>query len=79
MRLGELRPGDLVELMEVQSILIARVDPHPLYPGLSLFIWRITEDGSISLDALDPRMEMMAGTKLHSGNHIREGIHFNAL
>lgn len=46
----QLQPGDVVRSGELVACHICHLD-HPLYPGLQLVIWRMT-DGSWSHDAL---------------------------
>lgn len=51
-KVNELRPGDEVIFGGGRATFVA-TEPHPKYPSLRLVIWRL-DDGSWSLDALDP-------------------------
>jgi hypothetical protein len=55
-RVSDLTPGDLVFIMDQSAVFIARTQ-HPLYRGLQLVIWRMT-DGIWSHDALDERQDV---------------------
>lgn len=62
MRLGDLRPGDVLRSGhdETAAILFATC-PHPLYTGLTLFVWRMSsgpDRGSWSHDALSAQTEI---------------------
>lgn len=55
-RVSDLQPGDTLALSQahpVTAIHVATVDPHPLYPGTCLVVWRMS-DGSWSHDSLSP-------------------------
>jgi hypothetical protein len=72
-------PGDNVTTSGIDGltggIFIGRIDPHPLYPQLSLVIWRL-HNGEISLDALSPRMEVSGNINTHQRAHfIYRAIH----
>jgi len=49
--LRNLVPGDEVEAFGVTSVFIGIITLHPIWPSLSLVVWRMG-DGSYSLDAL---------------------------
>jgi hypothetical protein len=69
MKFSDLVPGDRLTLMNEHSVLIARVDPHPIYRNLSLFIWWMedrTGPDKYSLDALSPHYELLMGTHVDS-------------
>jgi hypothetical protein len=51
-RVIDLVGGDIVDIGGRSGTFIGRSD-HPIYPRLSLVVWRL-DDGSVSLDALDP-------------------------
>lgn len=58
MRLRDLPPGARLGTPGGESgILVCLHIPHPLYPGLALAVWR-KNDGTWSLDALHPDMEL---------------------
>lgn len=58
MKMYALEPGDRVSMENGSgAVFIAKAMPHPMYPLLGLFIWRL-DDGEISLDALSPMMEV---------------------
>lgn len=40
-----------------RAIFLMRVQPHPLYPGLVLIIWKM-DSGNYSFDALGPRQDV---------------------
>jgi len=50
-RLIDLAPGDVVTIGTSKACYVGRVDPHPLWPRMSLVIWRMGT-GGWSLDAL---------------------------
>ena len=64
MKVYELSPGDVVEVVDKRSIFIGSM-PHPIYRNLSLVIWRILDDDSVSFDAL--RSNQDVGSVVGSG------------
>ena len=58
MNVEQLRHGDIVaDPFGGEHVFVARVESHPLWPGLCMVIWKLA-DGSWSHDALDPRQDV---------------------
>jgi len=59
MKFGDLRVGDVVNLMGVRSVVLAVQSPHPLNPSFLLIIWWIFDQKRLSMDMLHPDYELM--------------------
>lgn len=60
MIVADLTPGDVVALpiLGQPTTFVGSLTPHPLYPGLTLVVWRLPDGhpaGQWSHDALDPQ------------------------
>lgn len=68
MKYGDLKSGDVVNLMGVRSVILAIDKNHPRYPGFWLFVWFIFGENRLSFDALSPHYELLVGTHVsHDG------------
>lgn len=55
---SQLMPGDIVaDPLGGEHVFVARVPHHPLWPQLSMVIWKLA-DGTWSHDALDPHQDV---------------------
>ena len=50
----ELLPGDLVTLGGRRAVLLVSCD-HPVWSGVLLTVWRMKDDDSVMVAAMDPR------------------------
>lgn len=68
MKFGDLRTGDVVNLMGTHSVILAIEKPHPLNVNFWLVVWYIfkspTEPGRLSFDMLHPRYDLLPGTSV---------------
>ena len=50
----ELLPGDLVTIGGRRAVLLVSCD-HPVWSGVLLTVWRMKDDDSVMVAAMDPR------------------------
>ncbi|HEV8218812.1 MAG TPA: hypothetical protein VGQ05_00950 [Streptosporangiaceae bacterium] len=50
----DLLPGDLVTLGGRRAVLLVSCD-HPVWSGVLLTVWRMKDDDSVMVAAMDPR------------------------
>ena len=72
---AQLLPGDEIHQLGMSAVYIAQT-AHPLYPGLQLVIWRMS-DGTWSHDALSAAQVVgMAADRSYDARHgrLREAL-----
>jgi hypothetical protein len=62
MKFGDLKTGDLVNLMGTKSVILAIEKPHPLNSQFWLVVWYIFDEKRISFDMLHPDYDLIPGT-----------------
>lgn len=62
MKFGDLKSGDVVNLMGTKSVILAIQEPHPLNPSFLLIVWYIFDEKRLSFDMLHPDYELLPGT-----------------
>jgi hypothetical protein len=58
MKIKDLTPGDRVAMMGRVGIFIGIVDPHPLFPNVSMVIWWMPKEKTWYHDALSIYADM---------------------
>lgn len=59
MKFGDLRVGDVVNLIGAKSVVLAIDKRHPLNPNFYLIIWWIFDQKRLSMDMLHPEYALM--------------------
>jgi len=62
MKFGDLKAGDVVNLMGTRSVILAIQKPHPDHPSFWLVVWYIFDDKLLSFDCLHPNYDLLPGT-----------------
>jgi hypothetical protein len=83
MKFGDLKSGDVVNLMGVRSVILAIESPHPLNPSFLLVVWFLFGDNRLSFDMLHPDYELIPGTSvsqdgMYSYRKAMDIVHHNS-
>jgi hypothetical protein len=79
MRFGDLKTGDVVNLLNQKAVILAIEKPHPNSQNFWMIVWWLFEEKRLSFDMLHPEHALIPGTRVWQDGFLSFNLALNEI